>query len=52
MRDHLIRCAHREEPIEEYELLVALDPNCVRVTSLAREPPIVDEDYERIRGAL
>jgi hypothetical protein len=50
MKDHVTRCGHCEEPIDGYELLVALDPDCVRVTSLAREPHIVDEDYELLHS--
>jgi hypothetical protein len=50
MEDQGRRCAHCREPIVGYELIVALDPDCVRVTSLAREPHILDEDYELLHS--
>jgi hypothetical protein len=39
-------CPDCTEPLAGYELIVALDPDCVRVTSLAREPHLLDEAYE------
>jgi hypothetical protein len=43
-------CASCREPLVGYELIVALDPDCLRVTSLAREPHILDEDYELLHS--
>ena len=41
---------HCQEPIEGYELIVAFDRERVRVTSLAREPHMVDVDCELLHS--
>jgi hypothetical protein len=43
-------CPDCAEPLVGYELIVALDPDFVRVTSLAREPHLLDEAYELLHS--
>jgi hypothetical protein len=43
-------CTHCQEPIVGYELIVALERERVRVTSLAREPHIIDMDCELLHS--
>jgi hypothetical protein len=50
MAEQTRRCDRCDEPIPGYELIVALEPERVRVTSLAREPHIVDADYELLHA--
>jgi hypothetical protein len=50
MAEQTRRCAHCQEPIVGYELIVALESERVRVTSLAREPHIIDTDCELLHA--
>jgi hypothetical protein len=39
-------CAHCGDRIGRYEAIVAMDPDCIRITSLSREPEIETSDFE------
>ena len=41
-----VLCSHCGDPIAHREAIVAMDPDCVRITSLAREPGIEAAGFE------
>jgi hypothetical protein len=41
-----VHCPDCQDLIGNYEPVVAVDPECIRITSLAREPEIAAADFD------